>query len=118
MAPGWIMQPVNVAMMGGGMEKYRNTGCRQRAYHFAAPNETGKKPDPYAGVVIGYLIANYSCHNGYNVPGYGLPAGKAGGIAVDAFAGAHYLFSPHICVFGELGYTSFSILSLGIAFKF
>jgi hypothetical protein len=105
----------------GGSTEWKSTGillAARGSFHFAIPAEIGKKLDPYAGVLIGYVITNYSYNNGYNTLGYGLPTGKAGGIAVGAFAGAHYLFSQHFGVFGELGYTSFSILSLGIALKF
>ena len=106
-----------------GTEAWKSTGiliAGRASYHFAIPNDIGKKLDPYAGVLIGYVITNYSYDYGYGggTLGYGSPTGKAGGIAVGAFAGAHYLFSPHFGVFGELGYTSFSILSLGIALKF
>ncbi len=105
-----------------GTEAWKSTGiliAARGSYHFAIPGELGKKLDPYAGALLGYVITNYSYDYGYGgTLGYGGPTGKAGGIAAGVFAGAHYLFVPHVAVFGELGYTSFSILTLGISFKF
>ena len=86
------------------------------SYHFAIPAEIGSKLDPYAGLQIGYVVTSYSYSDSYD-PGYGL-AGKSGGVVVGFYAGAHYHFNEHVGVYAELGYTSFSILGLGVAFRF
>lgn len=81
-------------------------------YHFILPVP---KLDPYAGVSLGYIISSNNYDNSNTITG---PDGKASAVQPGIFAGAHYLFVPHFGVFAELGYTGFSILTLGIAVKF
>jgi hypothetical protein len=102
-----------------GTEAWKSTGILiavRGSFHFNISSAIGKKLDPYAGVLIGYVLTNYSYNYGYG-SGYG-PLGKAGGVVPGIYAGAHYLFGPHFGVYGELGYTGFSILSLGVCLKF
>ena len=102
-----------------GTLAWKSTGiliAARGSFHFNISSAIGKKLDPYVGVLIGYVLTNYSYNYGYGT-GYG-PAGKASGIVPGFYAGAHYLFAPHFGVFGELGYTSFSILTIGISLKF
>ena len=82
-------------------------------YHFILPID---KLDPYAGVIVGYVISNSSLPGDY-VAGYG-PDGKASGVQPGAFVGAHYFFTPMFGVHAELGYNVFSVLNLGITLKF
>ncbi len=97
---------------------WRSTGiliAARGSYHFAIPSSIGSKLDPYAGVLLGYVIAKYSYNDGYGNSGV---IGKSGGVAMGIFAGARYSLGEHFGVYGELGYTSFSILNLGVAIKF
>ncbi len=101
-----------------GEEAWRSTGvliAARASYHFAIPAEIGEKLDPYAGALLGYVITSYTYDDGY---GTGYNVGKSGGVGVGIYAGAHYHFTPHFGVYGEVGYTSFSILNLGVAFRF
>jgi hypothetical protein len=101
-----------------GYGSWRSTGILIAArglYHFAIPSEIGQKLDPYAGIQLGYVaVSTHVTNDG----GYNGTIGKAGGVVVGFYAGARYHFNPHIGVYAELGYTSFSILSLGVAFRF
>lgn len=83
-------------------------------YHFILKST---KLDPYAGVLLGYIITSSHYPNGV-ITGYGYgPGGKAGAVQPGIFAGAHYFFVPHFGVFAELGYNGFSIFTLGITLK-
>jgi hypothetical protein len=84
-------------------------------YHFALEGEIGEKLDPYAGVVLGYVITSYSNNapSGYNYY-YSNPSPFRPG----AFAGAHYYFSPNFGAYAEVGYNIISILNTGLTFKF
>ncbi len=84
-------------------------------YHFALENEIGSKLDPYAGVLLGYVVTSHSTND---------PSGnyhgesKDGGIYPGFFAGAHYYFAPNFGVYAEVGYNIVSVLNTGITFKF
>jgi hypothetical protein len=86
------------------------------SYHFIIPNGSIKnKLDPYAGIMLGFVVTNYSNPNYVGTPFGG---GKSSGFQPGIFAGAHYYFTGHFGVHGELGYNGFSILVIGITLKF
>jgi len=72
-----------------------------------------KNLDTYAGLLLGYAIANASV-SGTAFPGQS--AATAGGIALGGYLGARYFFTPRFGAFAELGY-SVGYLSLGVAYK-
>lgn len=74
------------------------------AYHFY----NSEKMEAYAGATLGYLVANVS--GGIQGIGYG-------GVMYGGYAGGRYYLTPSIGAFAELGYTSLSYLTAGIAFK-
>jgi hypothetical protein len=85
------------------------------SYHFMLNSDKLKdKLDPYAGVMLGYLII--SNPSGLYDNSYGL-ATKANAFQPGVFAGAHYYFVQHFGVFAELGYNGISIFTIGITFK-
>ncbi|HVM88569.1 MAG TPA: opacity family porin [Puia sp.] len=84
-------------------------------YHFALNGDIAEKLDPYAGVVLGYVITSSSS----NTPsGYSYSYGKSSSVGAGAFAGAHYYFSPNFGAFAEVGYNVISILNTGLTVKF
>lgn len=96
-----------------GSYKWRNTGvlvAGRASYHFALDGAIGEKLDPYAGVLLGYVIASTDVPSGY--------AAKASAIGAGAFAGAHYYFTPNFGVYAELGFNITSVLNTGLTFKF
>ncbi len=108
------------AQFGYASQKYydywRTTGiliAARGSYHFAIPSAIGEKLDPYAGLMLGYVVTSVTYDDGYSSGG-----AKAGGVVVGFYAGAHYHFNDHVGVYAELGYTSFSILGLGVSFRF
>lgn len=77
------------------------------AYHFDVDNE---KLDPYLGASLGYVVVS--------VKGEGNYAYSAGsGAGYGAFGGVRYYLKPNFGLNAELGYTSFSFLSVGISLK-
>jgi hypothetical protein len=85
------------------------------SYHFALSGEIGEKFDPYAGVMLGYVITSSST----DAPsGVAYNYSKSSSIGAGAFAGAHYYFTPNFGVYAEVGYQIISILNTGITFKF
>jgi hypothetical protein len=102
---------------------YGNTSYKYNAiliglrgtYHFMLNTDKLKeKLDPYAGVLLGYIITNN--------PSFQVGTGYYGGTKASAFqpgifAGAHYYFVQHFGVFAELGYNGFSIFTFGITLK-
>lgn len=78
------------------------------AYHFDVENE---KIDPYLGASLGYVIVSVTGEGGY---AYGVASGAGYG----AFGGVRYYIKPNFGLNGELGYSSFSFLSLGVSLKF
>jgi hypothetical protein len=101
-----------------GSYTIRNAGvmfAAKATYHFAIANEIGKKFDPYAGVMLGYIVTSHSTND---------PAGdyhgesKGSSIYPGVFAGAHYYFVPAFGVYAEVGYNITSVLNTGITFKF
>ena len=79
-------------------------------YHFIIPID---KLDPYAGVLLGYIITNNPNTFDNN---YGLN-GKASAFRPGFYVGGHYFFVPHFGPFVELGYNGFSIFVVGITIK-
>lgn len=77
------------------------------AYHFPV----NSKFDPYLGASLGYVVVSVSDNQGST-------AAAASGIGYGAFAGAKYFFQENIGAYAELGYSSLSLLSLGITLKF
>lgn len=77
------------------------------AYHFDVENE---KLDPYLGASIGYVVVSVKGDGG---PGYAVASGAGYG----AFGGVRYYLKKNFGLNAELGYTSFSFLSLGITLK-
>ncbi len=80
-------------------------------YHFIIPVD---KLDPYAGILLGYVISNNPNINSDLYPG---PLGKSSGFRPGFFVGGHYFFVPHFGGFVELGYNGFSIFVIGITIK-
>lgn len=77
------------------------------AYHFG----TSEKFDPYVGATLGYVIVSVSDNTNY-------PGAKASGVGLGGFLGARYFPGSSFGFHAELGYTSFSFLTVGISFKF
>ncbi len=101
-----------------GQEEWSGSGmllAARASYHFEIPGTTGQKLDPYAGILLGFVITSYSYDKGYSGGYYD---GRSGSSAVGIYAGVHYHFNPRVAVYGELGFTTFSILNIGIAFGF
>ncbi|MBS1666292.1 MAG: hypothetical protein JST58_02850 [Bacteroidetes bacterium] len=98
--------------------KWNNTAVLiggRATYHFALNSEISEKLDPYAGVILGYVISSSS----NNAPsGYNYSYGKASAFGVGAIAGAHYYFFPNFGVYAELGYSIVSVFNTGVTFKF
>jgi hypothetical protein len=101
-----------------GSYTYRNSGVlfgARASYHFSIANEIGEKLDPYAGVILGYVVTSHSTDDPTGDYRYGY---KSGGVYPGFFAGAHYYFVPSFGVYAEVGYNIVSILNTGITFKF
>jgi hypothetical protein len=98
-------------------DKYKYSGILvglRGTYHFIFDLDAIKdKLDPYAGILLGYIITNNP--NVYD-NNYGLGT-KASAFQPGIFAGAHYYFVQHFGVFAELGYNGFSIFTFGITLK-
>jgi hypothetical protein len=85
------------------------------SYHFMfLSGDLANKLDPYAGILLGYIITNNP--NGLFDNNYSL-VGKASAFQPGIFAGAHYYFVRHFGAFAELGYNGFSIFTIGITVK-
>lgn len=92
------------------------------AYHFnnllkLSDTKVGDKLDLYAGLMLGYNIASYSYTS--NDPGHPYntySTSSYGGVAWNVFAGARFMFSERVGVFGELGY-GVSVFNGGLTFK-
>ncbi|HEV3249714.1 MAG TPA: hypothetical protein VGZ71_02100 [Puia sp.] len=80
-------------------------------YHFFIPVD---KLDPYAGILLGYIITN---NPNVNTDLYYGPAGKASGFRPGFYVGGHYFFVDHFGGFVELGYDGFSVFVVGITIK-
>jgi hypothetical protein len=80
-------------------------------YHFIIPVD---KLDPYAGILLGYVISN-NPNNLYD-NNYGIGP-KSSGFRPGFYVGGHYFFVPHFGPFVELGYNGFSIFVVGITIK-
>ena len=86
-------------------------------YHFAIEGAIAEKLDPYAGVMVGYVVTSSSNN---------VPAGtnnisyteKGGAVGAGAFAGARYYFAPNFGVHAEVGYNIIAVLNTGITFRF
>jgi hypothetical protein len=86
-------------------------------YHFIISKSD--KFDPYAGVMFGYVFSSSSNDLPtyvYYSP-YGSPI-KDGGFLPGFFVGVHYYFSQTFGVNGELGYDGFSVVLVGVSFRF
>jgi Outer membrane protein beta-barrel domain len=84
-------------------------------YHFILNNDKiGTKLDPYAGIMLGYIINN----NPDVSDTYDVLTGKSSGFQPGVFAGAHYFFGPHFGVYAEFGYEALFVFNIGISFKF
>jgi hypothetical protein len=84
-------------------------------YHFMFNLEKLKdKFDPYAGILLGYVITN---NPSVATDGYNSLAAKASAFQPGFFVGAHYYFVTHFGVFAELGYNGFSVFTFGITVK-
>jgi len=79
-------------------------------YHFTINGSIGEKLDPYAGVMLGYVVTSHSGNDPY----YSGPSAFRPGI----FAGAHYYFAPNFGVYAEVGDNIISVLNTGITVKF
>jgi hypothetical protein len=85
------------------------------SYHFMfITGDLGNKLDPYAGILLGYIITNNP--NGLFDNNYSL-VGKASAFQPGIFAGAHYYFVKNFGAYAELGYNGFSIFTIGITVK-
>lgn len=96
-----------------GFDKIKYTGLAISArgsYHFA----TSEKFDPYFGLSLGYVNVGFDAGDDDDIFG----STKASGIGWGGYIGARYYFSSTFGAFAELGATSFSILSAGVALKF
>jgi len=99
-----------------GVNTYKSSGILvgiRGTYHFILRSD---KIDPYAGVMIGYVFTNNTLP-AYSYSPYGFSA-KSSGVVPGFFAGIHYYFQPAFGVYGEVGYDGFSIVNLGVAFRF
>jgi len=82
-------------------------------YHFVDVDV--KDLDLYGGLTIGYNIASLSTPSGYvEYAGYGYTGDSY--LLYGFHAGARYMFSPKIGVFGELGY-GIGYITLGLNVK-
>jgi hypothetical protein len=77
------------------------------AYHFDVEND---KIDPYLGASLGYVVVTVKGAGDY---AYGVASGAGYG----AFGGVRYYLNKKFGLNGELGYSSFSFLTLGISLK-
>ncbi|MCL1974487.1 MAG: hypothetical protein FWG54_06710 [Bacteroidetes bacterium] len=80
------------------------------SFHYALVD----KLDTYAGLHMGYDIANTKWIGRDSYPG---SSAGAGGFSYAFFLGARYYFTDAIGAFAELGY-GYSVINLGVAFKF
>ena len=98
--------------------KWKNSGLligARATYHFAINGEISEKLDPYAGVMLGYVVTSSS----NDAPsGYGYNFSKSSSVGAGAFAGARYYFTPHFGVHAEVGYNIISVLNTGITVSF
>jgi hypothetical protein len=97
---------------------YTGTGIligARATYHFALAGAIGEKLDPYAGVLLGYVIVSSSYSSVYGSNGQ---YSKGSAVAAGAFVGAHYYFVPNFGVHAEIGYNIISIFNTGLTFKF
>ena len=111
---GYLSRSLNIG--GGYKEKVSALLMGARAtYHFALDGEIGEKFDPYAGVLLGYVITSHS----NNAPsGYNYSYNGPGAFRPGVFAGAHYYFTPNFGAYAEVGYNIISVLNTGLTFKF
>jgi len=72
------------------------------------------KLDTYAGLMIGY---RGSSSKEIGTP-IGVKASSWGGMTSDIFVGARYYFTDNVAAFLELGYSWFSVGTIGVSFKF
>jgi len=80
-------------------------------YHFIFH----EKFDPYAGLLMGYYIANGKWKGTDTpIPGH---TTNSGNFRFGVYAGARWFFTPSIAVFTEMGY-SISLITIGGTFKF
>ncbi len=79
------------------------------AYHFDISRDN---IDVYAGAGLGYVIVSVGSKSS------GVASTAASGVGYAAFGGGKYYFNHKTAAYAELGYGSFSILNLGISFKF
>lgn len=77
------------------------------AYHFPV----NEKIDPYLGASAGFVIVTVKDNAGYG-------SAASSGFGYGAFGGARYYFQQNLGVNAELGYSSFSFLSIGLSLKF
>jgi hypothetical protein len=77
------------------------------AYHFTLENE---KLDPYVGASLGYVVVSVSGDDDYE---YSVGSGAGYG----AFGGIRYYLKPNLGLNAELGYSSFSFLSIGVSLR-
>jgi hypothetical protein len=101
-----------------GHEEWTGSGlmvAARASYHLVIPGLPEQQFDPYAGVLLGLVFTSYNYDPGY---AGGYYDGKAGSTTVGIYGGMNYHFNSNFGVYGELGYTAFAILNVGVAFKF
>ncbi len=100
----WKFTYINIALRG--------------SYHYSLSD----KVDVYGGLLLGYSVENTSFStNDPNTSGstsyFNSIQPKDGGLILGIYAGARYMFTDHIGVNAELGY-SIAFLNVGATFKF
>ncbi len=82
------------------------------AYHFNNLFQLNNdKLDVYGGVSLGYVVVSVSDNNEFS-------GTASGGVGYALFAGGRYYFAPKVAVYAEVGYSSLSVLNVGVTFKF
>jgi len=81
------------------------------AFHYAFVDNL----DTYAGVLVGYNVYSWKWKDYEDTA-----RSSSGGLTSSLYVGARYYFTESIGVFGDvnLGYSTLSLLNLGIAIKF
>jgi hypothetical protein len=94
----------------GGKWNYSDIVLGARgAFHY----QFVEKLDTYAGLMLGYDIVSSK----WKGDGVAIGSASASALALSAFLGARYYFTPKVAAYGELGY-GIANLSVGVALKF
>ena len=92
----------------GWKNTYMLFGARG-SFHYALVD----KLDTYAGLMIGFRAHSYKeIGTAVDKPS------SSGGLTSDFYAGARYYFTDSFAAFAELGYSWFSVATIGVSLKF